>query len=270
MKTFTMLFWLLLVAVPAAAADTAQTNAETQQRLAAAFEELLRAQGLQRSDTAPTEQAAFAIGVDGSAERPELVAAPCVPKWQGDTDLQGKEFRYVAKNRGEWGGTLTAQRDGGRPQTLVEDNIIELVPRGRDLYVFTGLDNGMERGAVYVIENYDEKPRARFMTLLPGMPVLVAPIDHRPELLVVTNLSLTLVNTSVHGGHIEVLMARAGRLPFPNSVLPIGRGHIFIGICGGVAHVKLPWNLPRTGDGVDPIPQIVYWTPVNPESWSHD
>jgi len=222
-------------------------------------EKTLRAQGLVPGKQPPAEQGDWAYAVRGTAEKPEFEEWECYPFTEGRTSFGGKRFSYHANNRGEWGGEFTVREGNGKARTLIRENVVDIVPTAFDeLLVFTGLDHGsMDHGAVYAIERYDEKPRLRFISLLPGTPRAVIDDPHRGGTLVLTRLSLSVVRT--HMDRIEVLMARHAPLPDANSVLSISRSEILVGICGGIAHVRLPIR-GRDQDADYPIPIVTYWT----------
>lgn len=224
----------------------------------AAFVEVtLRAQGLLPGKNPPPEQGEWAYEIRGTAHRPKFEKTACFAPEPRDL-FEGKRFSFIADNRGEWGGELTVRQGKGRARTLIRENVIDMVPFNTTLYVFTGLDHGaMDHGAVYAIEDYDTKPRLRFITLLPGTPRAVSLDESRGGLLVVTRLSLTVVRTS--SDTIDVLMARHAPLPEATSVMSVGRSEILIGICGGVAQVHLPWHS-RPPDPDYNIPIVTYWT----------
>jgi len=153
---------------------------------------------------------------------------------------------------------LTVRDGKGAARTLIRQNVVDILPAFDELLVFTGLDHGsMDDGAVYAIENYDEKPRVRFITLLPGTPRAVIDDEHQGGFLVLTRLSLSVIRT--HRDRIEVLMSRHAPLPDANSLLSVSKSEILVGICGGIAQVRLPVR-GRDPDADYPIPIVTYWT----------
>lgn len=232
---------------------------------AARVEKALRAQGLvPGKQSPPDEYGEWGIEVLGTPDEPRFIERNCVPPEPVSPSFAGKRFSYEARNRGEWGGQFALRDRGGRPRALLDENIVALIPSGSDLYVFSGLDHGMDEGGVHVVEDFDSRPRFRSISKLPGTPLAIGRTDdHVGGFLVVTRYSLT----RVFGGHsIEVLMARHAPLYHANSVLAVGRSQILIGLCGGVAQVQLPWYVPIPGTARD-IPVVTYWTRVKqPES----
>jgi hypothetical protein len=225
---------------------------------AASIEESLRAQGLSPGKTPPADQGTWALEVRGTATNPQFTETVCYQFTEGRTTFSGRRYVYEARNRGEWGGELTVRRGSGSSRTLIRENIFDIHPYGNRLYVFTGLDHGsMDHGAVYEIEDFDKRPRVRFITLLPGTPRAVGLDAEGRGFLVVTRLSLTLVRTS--SDTIDVFMARHAALPDSNSLLQVSKSEILIGICGGVAQVHLPWRS-RPPDPEYNIPIVTYWT----------
>ena len=221
-------------------------------------ERTLRAQGLVPGKKPPAEQGDWAYAVRGTPEKPEFEEWECYPFTEGRTSFKGKRFEYLANNRGEWGGEFSVRDGKGVARTLIRENVVEILPAHDELLVFTGLDHGsMDHGAVYAIEHYDEAPRLRFITLLPGTPRVVIDDEHRGGFLVLTRLSLSVIRT--HMDRIEVLMSRHAPLPDANSVLSVSKSEILVGICGGIAQVHLSWRS-RMPDPEYNIPVVTYWT----------
>ncbi len=54
-------------------------------------------------------------------------------------------------------------------------------------------------------------------------------------------------------------MARHAPLNGANSILAIGKSQILVGLCEGVAQVKLPWRM-RPPDATCEIPIVTFWT----------
>ena len=54
-------------------------------------------------------------------------------------------------------------------------------------------------------------------------------------------------------------MARHAPLYGANSILAIGKSQILVGLCEGVAQVKLPWRM-RPPDATCEIPIVTFWT----------
>jgi hypothetical protein len=221
-------------------------------------ENTLRMQGLQPGKQPPEEQGDWGYEVRGTAENLLFKKTDCYPFPVGRTSFEGARFSFISDDRGEWGGKLIAREGKTHERILIDENVIDMIPMGSRLYVFTGSDHGsLDYGAVHVIEDYDSRPRARLITLLPGTPRAVTLDSTRGGFLVVTRLSLTLVRTS--SDTIDVLMARHASLPAANSVLSVSKSEILIGICGGVAEVQLPWHT-RPPDAEYNIPIVTYWT----------
>lgn len=225
---------------------------------AARVEAALRAQGLTPGKQAPPDEyGEWGIEVQGTPQDPRFVERNCVPPAPVSPSFAGKRFSYESRNRGEWGGQLILRDRGARPRALLDENIFALIPSGSALYVFSGLDHGMDEGGVHVVESFDSRPRFRSISKLPGTPLAIGRTDdHVGGFLVVTRYSLTRV---FGGDSIEVLMARHAPLYNANSVLAVGRSQILIGLCGGVAQVQLPWYIPLPDAGRD-IPVVTYWT----------
>lgn len=225
---------------------------------AALVENALRAQGLSPGKTPPADHGSWGLEVKGTAANPEFSATDCFQFTEGRTAFAGRRYIYQAHNRGEWGGELTVRGGSGSSRTLLRENVFDIYPHENRLYVFTGSDHGgVDHGAVYEIEDFDRRPRVRFITLLPGTPRAVGLDAEGRGFLVVTRLSLTLVRTS--SDTIDVYMARHAPLPDSNSLLQVSKSEILIGICGGIAQVHLPWRS-RPPDPEYNIPIVTYWT----------
>lgn len=246
--------WLLALILLAGARAT--FSAENNE--APLVEALMRSQGLAPGKPSADAYGEWGIEVRGTAKNPQLVETDCFPRDIGSWSFSGKRFSYVADNRGEWGGELTVREGNGPPRTLLRENVLFMLPDGRDLYIFSGLDHGGDRGGLHVVENYDSRPGFRSISQLPGTPLAIGVAeDHLGGFLVVSRLALARVRTG--NSMVEILMARHAPLNGANSVLQVGRSQILIGLCGGVAQVHLPWHT-RPPDATYEIPIVTYWT----------
>ena len=212
----------------------------------------------------PSWDEKFAFEVRGTEQKPELVTASCPSRQEGRTAIQGIRFSYEADNRGEFGGDLNVRDGKGPARSIVGGNVHTLIPFGKDLYVFTGLDHlGLSYGDLDIVENFDSAPKARHLTATPEAPQVVALDSSWGGFLIVSSLSVSVVTL---GGSLHVIMARHAFLPSPNSVLSMGEADILVGVCGGVAWIHAPWrrHLPPNPDPAaaasDEIPVVTYWT----------
>jgi hypothetical protein len=200
---------------------------------------------------------AFKIG--GTASRPMLENTWCGPPEPLTSFLfKTGSLTYLVENKGEWGGSLSVQKGDAEPQTLVRENITSLWPDGDRLMVFTGLEHGDSVGGVYVIDHFKSQPSARQLTRLPEAPRAI--VEQKREFLpstfiVVGERSIAAVDSNYR---FDVHMA-GHALPAPTSALVDG-AHIYVGICGGVADVYLPWHSSRPSSPIH-IPLIRYWVP---------
>ncbi len=224
----------------------------------AAVENLLRANGLVPRSRLSRNPEKSSIVVRGTERKPEFVVSSCGAETPEPTTLRGKRFTYEADNRGEFGGELNVREGGGAARPIVRGNVHALRAIENDLYVFTGLDHlGMSSGSVDLIEDYDSHPRSRHLTDLPEAPQLVVQDRNWDGFLVVSTLSISVIQRH---GNLDIIMARHAYLPRPNSVLSVGPADILVGVCGGVAWVHAPWRMNRPPDPTDGIPLVTYWT----------
>jgi hypothetical protein len=74
--------------------------------------------------------------------------------------VMGERFHFTAENRGAFGGSFKKRRIGGTARELLPRNVLDLVPVGPKLFMFTGLAHlGVSHGAVYVVDDYDTAPK---------------------------------------------------------------------------------------------------------------
>jgi hypothetical protein len=197
--------------------------------------------------------------IAGSASQPTLEKTWCGPPGPMQSlGLRAGKFTYHVENKGEWGGRLGVQNGGGGPRTLISENVFALMPDADRLMVFTGLEHGDSVGGVYVIDDYQRRPAVRLLTRLPEAPrvIIVKPRDLLPDIFVVIGQrSITAVDSN---RRFEVYMA-GHALSMPNSALADG-AHVYVGICGGVADVLLPWQRSPPSPAKR-TPLIRYWVP---------
>ena len=156
--------------------------------------------------------------------------------------FKGKRFRFEATNRGEWGGSLIAIDRDGQKQTLLEDamrstNTVALISLGSRLYLFAGLDHmSLNSGSVYVIDDFDTKPRVSLVTLLPEAPILVSLEPGSKRFLMI---SYSGVMELVLSDFLVVHTIHQFRFEGVASAVALGP-NLLLGLCRSIAVVHLP------------------------------
>jgi hypothetical protein len=213
----------------------------------------------------PTKSPAVCIGrdsrpvyrVSGDITRP-VITLKTTPNPGHRTALRGRRFHYSSVDHGEFGGTLFVREGDGPQRSLMQTNVVDLVPAGKNLLVFAGLAHvSMSSGDIWVVEAYDSAPKLRFLTQLPEKPDVIAEDPETHRIAIVSEFSVS----ELWGDFYSVLTARHHRFPHASSAV-VSRPNILIGICGGVALLEFPWrrNLPPALDGSDQITIVTYWT----------
>jgi hypothetical protein len=86
--------------------------------------------------------------------------------------------KYIGVNRGEFGGGIYLNQYIKDKKPFFEENIIAMIPYQNDLYIFAGLSHGFrgisERGAIYVMRNYQYPSQPVLLTVLHDEPVRVS------------------------------------------------------------------------------------------------
>jgi hypothetical protein len=195
----------------------------------------------------------------GTASQPTLESAWCGPPETVDSFVfKTGSLVYLVENKGEWGGSLSVGDGDAEMRKLVRENVVNMSPDGDRLMVFTGLEHGDSAGGVYAIDDYKTLPTVRPITRLPESPRVIVerPREILPSIFVaIGQRSISAVDSNYR---FDVYMA-GHPLPSPNSAL-IDGGHIYVGVCGGVADVVLP-GLGSRSSAAKRIPLIRYWVP---------
>ena len=94
------------------------------------------------------------------------------PKSKAVADLTVPEGRFVAADRGEWGGDLTFVAANGAKQTLLSENVCALARLGRDIVAVGGLAHmTLNEGLLYrVVGTASGTWAATKWRTLPGAP----------------------------------------------------------------------------------------------------
>ncbi len=150
---------------------------------------------------------------------------------------------YFGTNAGEFGGALYALHKDGKFQTLIPDNVVEILEVKDELLVFTGLAHmGISSGTVWRISDYRKDPRVERLTLLPGTPLvaLIGGKYFQDSVLVVTTEAVIELGTfaKLKEMHIDTSDAFWGAL-HPDSAVQIG-SELVVGMRGGIGVFSLP------------------------------
>jgi hypothetical protein len=145
-------------------------------------------------------------------------------------------------NKGEWGGALLWYSDAAHFQeTLIDDNIVGILPTLNGFLVFAGLSHlGGDRGsATELIYAGDSLHVGRSVEL--GTAPCAMLVEPGGAILIAATRGLLRLNQDLR---IELLIARRWGMFYPVSVTVDESGTAYIGMRGVVAEVRLASQQP--------------------------
>jgi hypothetical protein len=173
------------------------------------------------------------------SQRPAPVITAALPlptQWGGPRRFLQRPAGYlVGFNRGEWGGALLWYgNDSKLRKSLIDDNVVEIIPAGGALVAFVGLAHlGMDEGhAVEILETPKSFAVGRSVDV--GSAPCAAAREGSGSFLVVTFKGLSRVSADFKA--TKLLESRWGIL-YPTSMVIAKNGTVTIGMRGGVARL---------------------------------
>lgn len=153
---------------------------------------------------------------------------------------------YIGSDEGEWGGELVFIDQSGSRSTIINGNILSIVPNEKSIYVLTGLNHlGLNTGTVFSIPNTANPKEIEEIIELPNKPV--ESIKFGNSILTIGSEEVTQISPTA-----KTLISNPWKGIYPTSAVTVDDSTILVGLWSGLALIRFDNNEPIVKVYVDP------------------